>query len=492
MGLIQKILFALMLLLPAATSLLAQAGHQTFNGNVFNVRAYGAAGDGKANDAVAIQKAIDACNAAGGGTVLVPAGSTFLAGPFNLRSFVELYVQAGATILASPDAGLYVKSAFRDNRGEGTIWIGGENLQHVTIDGGGIIDGNGIAFMGAELEDSYELKPFNIVDPRPHLLTIAGCKTLLIHDITIRNSAYWTVHLAGCVDVAISDVTILNCVKIRNSDGIDLDHSKQVRISNCYIESGDDAICFKNRREYAEYGACENITVDNCILTSSSCAIKIGSENMDSIRNIIISNCIIRNSNRGLGVQNRDEGTVTDVMFNNIQIETHLFSDVWWGKAEPVSITAYRRASANNKDAGWRLPKGETEGRVGNVSGIYFNNVQCKGENGIYVSGESPGKISGIYFSRVNVIIAKTTKLEGGKYDRRPCRAEGIIQDSTCGFYFDNAADVNVNNCSVSWGKNVAPYFTHMLKSHNVTLLKVEHLEGESASPATVRRIIEY
>ena len=457
----------------AATLLLAFTSLTQARGSVYNIRTYGAVGDGKTNDAQAIQKAVDACNAAGGGTVLVPAGSKYLAGPFNLKSFVEFYVETGATVLASPNENLYTQSAFKENKGEGTIWIGGENIQQVSIDGGGIIDGNGISFMGAEDGDSYDLKPFNIVDPRPHLMTIIGCNTLRIHDITIRNSAYWTVHLVGCTDVAISDVSILNSVKIRNSDGIDLDHSKQVRINNCNIESGDDGICFKNRREYAEYGPCENITVNNCILTSSSCAIKIGSENMDSIRHIIISNCIIHNSNRGLGIQNRDEGTVTDVTFSNIKIETHLFSDVWWGKAEPISITAYRRASTNNKDAGWRLPKGKTQGSVGNVANIYFNNIQATGENGVYVSGESQDKITGIYFNQVDITLAKTTALQSGVYDRRPSQAEGIVHGNTCGFYFDTAGSIDVKNCSVHRKAALPSYFGKALEQHNVMALLV-------------------
>ena len=157
------------------------------------------------------------------------------------------------------------------------------------------------------------------------LITLIGCNNVRINDITFKNSAYWTLHFAGCNDVVVNNVNVLNSVKVRNSDGIDVDHSKQVRISNCYIESGDDCICLKNRREYAEYGSCENIAVSNCTMTSSSCAIKIGSENMDSIAHVLINNCIIRNSNRGLGIQHRDEGTVSDVAFSNIILDCHLF-----------------------------------------------------------------------------------------------------------------------------------------------------------------------
>ena len=186
--------------------------------------------------------------------------------------------------------------------------------------------------MGKELEDSYELKPVTDFDPRPHVLTLINIEKTVIRDVTIRNSAYWTVHLIGCNDVSIDGISILNNLKIRNGDGIDVDHSKNVRIANCHIESGDDCICLKNRREFEEYGSCEDIVVTNCTMVSRSCAIKIGSENMDKINNVLFNNCIIKNSNRGIGIQNRDEGTVTNVIFSNMIVDCMFFSDVWWGK----------------------------------------------------------------------------------------------------------------------------------------------------------------
>jgi polygalacturonase len=364
----------------ACISLFAKAGQKEYN-----ILDYGAIGNGKTDDAKAIQMAIDAASDKGGGRVIIPSGHTFLCSPFNLRSNIQFEVEVNAVLLANPDENVYTKSAFRENKGEGTIWIGGEKLVNVTICGGGTIDGNGISFMGKELDDAYELKPFNIIDPRPHLLTIVGGQNIRIRDLTIKNSAYWTVHLVGCDDVAIDNLTLLNSLKVRNSDGIDLDHSRNVRISNSYIESGDDCICLKNRREYGGFGPCENIVVSNCTMTSRSCAIKIGSENVDRISQVLINNCIIKNGNRGIGIQNRDEGTVSDVVFSNIMISAHLFSDTWWGKAEPIYVTAYRRAKAGNKDAGWRFAKGQTEGRVGEVRDIYFSNIKCVSENGIYV-----------------------------------------------------------------------------------------------------------
>lgn len=400
------------------------AGAQT----VYDVTAFGARGDGQANDAGAIQQAIDRCSADGGGRVLLPRGHEFLAGPIELKSNVELFLEATAILKAHPDEQLYQQSAFGHNRGEGMLWLYARHAENLSIAGRGTIHGNGVAFMGRELADSYELKPVTTFDPRPHVLTLTGVRNLSIRDVTIREGAYWTIHLIGCDGAVIDGISLLNNLKIRNGDGIDLDHSRNIRISNCHITSGDDCICLKNRREFAEYGPCHDITVTNCVMTSRSCAIKIGSENMDSIYNVTFDNCIITRSNRGLGIQNRDEGTVTDVVFSNIQMDCRLWSDVWWGKAEPIYVTSFPRASGNHKDANWRFPKGQTEGRCGAVSRIFFNNITATSENGCYVGGDTPGKVSHIYFNNVNIRRARQTTYPDDVIDLRPCRGEGFVK----------------------------------------------------------------
>ena len=310
---------------------------------IYDITDFGAVGDGRTDNSAAIQESIDQCSANGGGIVRIPGGSVFMTGPFDLKSYVNLHVESGARLLANPDESVYTKSAFRENFKEGSIWIGGEYADKVSISGKGTIDGNGVAFMGEERKSAYDLKPFTEKDPRPHVFTPIGFTNLTIKEVTFSNAAYWCLHLVGCDDVSIEGIRILNDLKIRNSDGIDPDHTRNVRITNCYIESADDCICLKTRREYAEFGPTENITVSNCILKSTSCSIKLGSENMDAIRNIVVSNCIIEGSNRGIGIQNRDEGIIENVMFSNIVIECRLFDDVWWGKAEPFYITSYER-----------------------------------------------------------------------------------------------------------------------------------------------------
>ncbi len=137
---VKALLFALCSLLLSGACSAPKTG-----GNIYNIMDYGAKGDGKTDDAAAIQTAIEVCSKSGGGTVLVPAGHTFMCSPFALASFVNLHLEPNSCLIANPDEAVYTQSAFRDNRGEGMMWIYGKDLKQVSITGTGTIDGNGVA-----------------------------------------------------------------------------------------------------------------------------------------------------------------------------------------------------------------------------------------------------------------------------------------------------------------------------------------------------------
>lgn len=443
---------------------------------MFNIRDFGALGDGLTNNDKAIQAAVDACHESGGGDVLIPGGGVFLSGPFRFRSNVNLVVEAGAVLRADTDESLYTESAFKENRSEGSLWISGFEAHRIGISGRGIIDGQGTAFMVNEEKTHYDYKIENDVDMRPHLLTLIGCHNITIRDVTFRNAAYWCIHPVGCEDVLISGVRILNSLKVRNCDGIDPDHCRNVRISDCRIESADDCICLKTRREYAEYGPTENITVTGCTLVSTSCAVKLGSENVSGIRNIVFSSIVISASNRALGIQNRDEGVIENIQFNNIIIESRLFADVWWGKSEPISVTAFKRPG----DALVRFAPNETEGRVGPVRNIGFHDITASGENGIYVCGCADSRPENIFFDNVSIRLSKTTRYPGGMYDRRPCIGEGIVREKTAGFFIQEADDVRIRHCRVVWGDNQPEYFGEALKQREVDGLEISGFQEKN------------
>lgn len=448
---------------------------------VFDIREYGAVSDDRTDNAGALQRAIDACSASGGGIVRVPEGQSFMSGPFDLRSHVDLHLEAGSRVYANPDESVYTKSAFRKNAGEGSIWIGGEHAEHVRISGTGTIDGNGIAFMGPEEKPAFVLKEFHVFDRRPHVLTLIDIRDLSIRGVTFKNSAYWCVHLIGCVNVDIEGIRIENHLKIRNSDGIDLDHTRNVRIHDCTIASGDDCICFKTRREYEEYGPTENVLVTKCTMISTSCSVKLGSENMDAIRNIEVRDCVIRSSNRGIGIQNRDEGVVENVLFKDITVEGRLFDDVWWGKAEPIYVTAYKRKASSGKDANVRFAEGQTVGKVGVVRNIAFENITCVSENGAFIGGE-PGMVRGIRLENVRITLGRSTAYAGGIYDLRPSDTIGLLAAPTCGIFIQEAESVTLRACTVQWGERTAPGFDAALHAERVHGMAVEAFTGSGVT----------
>jgi hypothetical protein len=271
--------------------------------------------------------------------------------------------------------------------------------------------------------------------------------------------------------VTIETIHIENDLKLPNNDGIDLDRCKDVRISDCNIVAGDDAICLKACRGSAAYGSCENVTVTGCTLMTTSSALILGAENRSCIRNVVFDACIIRSSNRGLAIHLSEAGDIENVLFANMIVETRIFHDSWWGRGEPIYITA--------------IPWDEQRG-IGHVHHIRFCNILARSENGVFIQGWEPGLVEDILLENVRVELDKWSKWEGGQADIRPCPGEGLPTHPTAGFFILNAAGVTLRNCQVAWGQNRPAYFRHALESHNAQDLQVENFKGKAAHEGQV------
>ncbi len=421
---------------------------------MFNILDYGAVGDGQTNDAPAIQRAINACASAGGGTVLVPAGRTFLTGQITLLSHVNVYIESGARLMASLNAADYPDG----------VWLRAVDAENIAITGLGTIDGQGTRFM--RRDDRYIYWLDRERDFRPRLIRFIACKNVTLRDITILDAPEWTIHPTGCQDVLIQGIRILNSLKVPNCDGIDPDNCRNVRISDCYIEAGDDCIVLKSSKGY---GPCENITVTGCTLVSTSCALKIGTGPWTTIRDVVFDSCVIKKTNRGLGIQLRDAGDIENVVFSNMVIETRLFHDDWWGKAEPIHISAVHRSP---------------NAPIGHVRHVRFSNILCRGENGVFISGSPDSIIEDVVLDNVRIEINKTSTWPGGKHDRRPPEDDQhLYSHPTAGVFIEYARDVTLRNVEVVWGDNRPDYFGPALECHNVQDLHVRDFKGESAHP---------
>lgn len=306
----RKLLAGLSIIAGAALPVAAIAssnpvGDHTIN---FDPRQYGAKGDGKALDSPAINGAIDACTGAGGGVVYVAPG-IYRCGMVILKPNVTLYLEAGATILGSTNINDYLRSggpATKGDAGQNHL-IFAKDAEKVTVRGPGRIDGQGSAFW--KRSDRPPLPPDeswadviahgwapNGKRPSP-MLEFVNCKGLRIEEIRIEGAPGWTMRTMNCDQVAIRGISVKNPNYGPNTDGIDICGCTNVLVSDCSIDTGDDAICLKSENPYGgEPLLNRNIVVTNCVLTTCCNGFKLGTTTQGGFENITFSNSVIYNN----------------------------------------------------------------------------------------------------------------------------------------------------------------------------------------------------
>ncbi len=423
----------------------------------FDVRSYGAVGDGTTLDTAAIQRALDEAAAAGGGRVLLSGGRRFLSGGLQLRAGLEFHLADDAELLVSTDPSHFPNQAL----------LHAQDVHGLRLTGTGRINGRAREFM-----TSYdaEREIWHPKEFRPRLSVLTGCHVLEVRDVTFHEAPGWTLHLLGCTGVLVDHVKIRNLLNVPNCDGIDPDHCRDVEIRRCDIACGDDAIVVKATAAGAAYGGSENIRVSDCVIETQDSGLKIGTETVADIRAVRFERCEIKSSCRGCTIQLRDAGNVSDVEFRDIRFTARYHSAPWWGRGEAISFTTIPRTP---------------ETPVGRISNVRVVNITGHAENSVRVSGSPQSRIRDVRFENVAVTLGRWTRYPGAVWDNRPTTAApGLEPHATPAIAVRHADQVTFRDSKVAWDANPPDYFTSALEAEDVTALDHAGLHGEAAHPS--------
>jgi hypothetical protein len=289
-----------------------------------------------------------------------------------------------------------------------------------------------------------------------------NCRHVQLRDISIVHSPLWTVRLNDCDRVAVHGVYIYSDLeKGVNADGIDIVSSRNVTISDSIIETADDAIVLKAiARDGQPARPVENVAVTNCVLTSSSTALMIGTETQADIRHVLFNNCVIRNSNKGFGINVQDGAVVSDVIVSNLTVETARRHWNWWGSAELCKLVLKKRTPAS---------------KLGAIRDITVANVIARVRGTSTIVGHPERRIENVRLSNVDL-----TMLAENAPDKRADDA----------LFIESASGVRVRDLSVRWSEEeTEPKWRSALVLRKVSDFEVDGykgrqgLQGSDAAP---------
>jgi len=462
----------------------------------YNITAYGAIANTVCTKP--LQAAIDACNAAGGGDVVVPTG-VFMTGTVHLKSNVHLYLQSGAVLRGSTnlnDYEPYTPDTPYQPLHKGMFFT--QDAENVSISGQGQIDGNGDNFF--ELDKAKRLDSVNtqysrqgnnfrhvasgigdgpvVPKDRPYqMFVFSNCKRVTIQDVFITKSPFWCMHLADCDAVKITGIRLWTNMLAPNADGIDLTSCTNVIVSNCDIRTGDDSFAITGFDHHFEvpgfehlHHVSENIIISNCNIQSSSCALRIGYLDQNTVRNVQVNNVNITNSSRGIGIFLRDKGSLENITFSNIYIETILRTGDWWGNAEPIHISAVR---------------GKEGVKLGQISHVTFNNIVCKGENGMLLYGTGESVLHDISFNHIRFELtdSKLNDVAGGNIDMRGTLRikDGLFKSDIPALLAQYVDGLYINDFQLQWTNPRMPWLTNGIQVSNFKDLRITNFKGTGA-----------
>lgn len=419
---------------------------------MFNVKDFGAKGDGISLNTDAIQSAIDACHKEGGGTVVIENG-TYKTGKIFMRSNVNLHIDINAVLLGSENTDDFPESSDEeashittDNlpRWRNSCLIFANECENISITGMGKIDCNGenFIYLKENCTSGWKYARKNLPTP-PRVVFFTGCNNVLIQDVTMVNQpAGWSYWIHDCDYVKIDGLKIFADVNYPNNDGIHINCSRNVTISNCDITCGDDAIIVRaNSKSLKENKVCEKVTVTNCNLTSYSGGIRLGWYNDGVIRNCVFSNIVMTDTTNGINIVlpflNQDKpktfenSGMADIGREATLIENISFNNIIMHKIRqrPLRIMVSKNEQV----------------RLEGIRNIHFTNLHATALAYPEIVGRDDMKIKNISFSDCTFERISPDVFENAMFHGANSHLENDTNTASY-MHMENAANVTVNN----------------------------------------------